>query len=92
MWSSNPGYAPLECEHDDYMMDIILQSNKFTPAQIRVIKYCRLYLGATTLAADLTTPNGITLDDAKLRGQVSRLSNVTRWLKILQDRPAQAQW
>ena len=87
----NSGIAPLERENDQYIMDLVLQSHRFTPAQIRVINYCRLYLGAITLA-DLTTPNGIMLDNAKLQGHVSRLSNITRWLKIRQDRPADAQW
>ena len=87
----SPGIAPMERENDQYIMEVVLRSNKFKPAQIRVINYCRLYLGAITLA-DLTTPNGLYLDNAKLNGQVSRFSNVTRWLKIRQDRPADAQW
>jgi hypothetical protein len=42
------GIAPLERENDDYIMALILQSRKFQPAQIRVLNYCRLYLGAVT--------------------------------------------
>ena len=72
-------------------MDIILQSNQFTPAQIRMLNYCRLYLGAVTLA-DLTIPNGVALDQAKLKGHISHYSNITRWLKIRQDRSSETQW
>ena len=72
------GIAPLEREHDNYIMDIILQSNNFTPAaQIRTLNYCRLHLGAITLS-DLTTTSGIYLDNAKLRGHVSTTSTTTR--------------
>ena len=48
--------------------------------------YIRLYLGATSVV-DLTTPNWILLDNAKLQGQVSRLSNVTQWLVKNSTRP-----
>lgn len=85
------GSVPLEREHDDHIMDIILQLKEFKPAQIRMLNYCRMYLGAVTLS-DLTTANGIYLDNAKLHGHISRMSSTTRWLQIHQDRPAEAQW
>ena len=85
------GIAPVEREHDAHIMDLILKSKQFKPGQIRALNYCRLYLGAVTLS-DLTTPPGISLDNAKLNGQVSRLSSTTRWMKIHQERPAEAQW
>ena len=85
------GIAPLEREHDDYIMDLIIQSQQFQPAQIRMLNYCRMYLGAITLS-DLTTPRGIYLDNAKLRGHISRLSSTTTWLRIHQTRPSEAQW
>jgi hypothetical protein len=85
------GIPPVEREHDEHIMDIILKSNKFQPAQIRMLNYCRLYLGAVTLS-DLTTPTGIYLDNAKLKGEISRWSSTTQWLTIHQTRPAEAQW
>ena len=85
------GIVPLEREHDDYIMDLILQSEAFQPAQIRILNYCRLYLGAVTLS-DLTTTTGIYLDNAKLKGHTSRMSIVTRWLKIHQERPSEVHW
>ena len=83
--------APLEREHDDYIMVLVLQSNEFQPTQIRMLNYCRLYLGAVTIS-DLTTTSGIYLDNAKLQGQISQMSSTTWWLKIYQERPADAQW
>ena len=85
------GIAPVERENDDYIMDLIIQSNAFQPAQVRTLNYCRLYLGAVTLS-DLTTTNGKYLDNVKLHGVMSRMSHETRWLKIHQARPAEAQW
>jgi hypothetical protein len=54
-----------------------------------MLNYCRLYLGAVTLS-DLATPGGIYLDNAKLRGSISRLSSTTRWLRIHRARPLDA--
>ena len=85
------GIAPIERENDDYIMDLIIQSNAFQPVQIRMLNYCRLYLGAVT-QSDLTTTNGTYLDNAKLHGHISRMSNKTRWLKIHQARPTETQW
>ena len=82
------GIAPLERENDGaYIMDLILKSKKFQPAQIRTLNYCRLYLGAVTIS-DLTTTSGLNLDNAKLQGHISQLSSTTRWLKIHQERSA----
>eukprot|EP00957_Ditylum_brightwellii_P048148 3654833-Ditylum_brightwellii.AAC.1 len=55
-------YIPyLQREHDDYIMDIILESKKFTDNEVCTLNYCQLYLQATTLA-DLTLADGATLD------------------------------
>ena len=71
------GIASVERENDDHIMDIILQSQQFQPTQIRMLNYCRRYLGAVTLS-DLTTLGGIYLDNAKLRGSISCLSSTPR--------------
>ena len=51
------GILPLEREHDCYIMDQCLQSKLFKPASIRVINYCRMFLGAVALS-DLTNTAG----------------------------------
>ena len=51
--TDEPYVAPLERVNDDYIMERIVKSGKFSPAQIRTANYCRMFLGAVTLA-DLT--------------------------------------
>ena len=55
----DPGMPPLQlCPlYSVYIMDMILASGWFQPAQIRQLNYCRLYLQAVTIKA-----NGIHLD------------------------------
>ena len=85
------GIAPLEREHDCYIMETCIQSAAFKPFEIRAINYCRLYLGAVTLS-DLTNTRGDRLDHAKLHGKISLMSHTTRWLKIYQESPSVVQW
>ena len=79
---------PLQRALDFYLMDAIMAANTFTPAEIRRLNYCRLYLRALT-AADLTETTGRTLDTSKLHGNPSRMSSVTRGESIYQERPAE---
>ena len=88
---ADAGIAPLEREHDCYIMDACIQSATFKPREIRAINYCRLYLGAVTLS-DLTNTRGDRLDHAKLQGKISLMSHTTRWLKIYQQSPSVVQW
>jgi hypothetical protein len=58
-------------------MDIILEANVFTDAEIRKLNYCRLYLQVITLS-DITKPNGEELDARMLDGQPSLMSSKTK--------------
>ena len=78
-------------EHDRYLMDMIIQSDRFTPSEIRRLNYCRLYLQAVTLA-DITKPNGQELDPCHLQGVWSLQSGKTRWHTVNQDRPSEKEW
>ena len=78
-------------EHDHYLMDMIAQSARFTPAEIRKLNYCRLYLQAVTLS-DITKPNGWDLDPCLLQGRPSLYSSCTRWHTVNQDRPSEQEW
>ena len=72
-------------EHNQYLMDMmIIHSNCYSPAQIRKLNYCRLYLQAVTLA-DITKPNGSHLDPCFVIGNPSLYSSCTRWQSINQD-------
>jgi hypothetical protein len=78
-------------EHDRHLMDMIIQSARFTPQEIRKLNYCRLYLQVVTLA-DISKPNGRELDPCFLQGAPSLYSNRTRWHTINQDRPSANEW
>ena len=48
-----PQIPELQREGDEYIMDLILRSQKYKPHEIRKLNYCRLYLQAVTIS-DLT--------------------------------------
>ena len=85
------GVPPLEREHDSHIMDVILESNRFTAAQTRRINYCRLFLQAVTFS-DITDATGMQLDASKLNGTPSAMSSTTTWLQVHQDRPSETEW
>ena len=57
----NPDMPGLQQEQDIYLMDKVIHSDQFTPAQIWQVNYCWLYVQAVTLA-DIADPNGVTID------------------------------
>ena len=87
----DPGIQPPQRVDDFYLMDCILKSKQFKPAQIRRLNYCRLYLQAITLS-DITTNTGLHLDLSKRNGSPSLYSSVTQNVRVNQDRPSQAEW
>ena len=76
---------------DSYIMDHILESRIFSPAETRKLNYCRLYLQAITIS-DLAMASGDALDSSKLVGQALLQSRRTRWIHVNQDRPSEAEW
>jgi hypothetical protein len=87
----DPGISPPQRIHDSYLMDHILQSKQFKPAQIRCLNYCRLYLQAVTVS-DITTNAGLQLDLSKRKGHPSLVSSVTQYIRVHQDRPTDKEW
>jgi hypothetical protein len=79
--------TPLQRIGDFHLMDSVLQSNHFTPRQIRLINYCRLFLQVHTIA-DLATAGGTHIDQCFIHGKPSLLSSTSTDLEIHQDRPA----
>eukprot|EP00957_Ditylum_brightwellii_P031467 2386043-Ditylum_brightwellii.AAC.1 len=85
-------YIPfLQQEHDDYIMDLLLESGQFTDNQICTLNYCRLHLQATTLV-DLTLGDGSTIDPQFLMGQQLVASSKTKYIKINQGCPSKNAW
>ena len=77
--------------YDVHLMDVIIQSMKFTAAEIRRLNYCRLYLKAVTLS-DLSSLSGEFMDPDKLKGQFSLNSSRTHGPCIHQERPSDNEW
>jgi exonuclease III len=77
--------------HDFVIMEVIQDSGKFTPAEIRRLNYCRLYLNAETVS-DLTIVAGTHLDPSKLAGQWSLQSSKFHGNAIYQERPEGNAW
>jgi hypothetical protein len=82
---------PFQRTHDKFIMDEIIASNLFTPNEIKILNYCRLFLQALTIS-DLTLPGGIFLDPAMLSGHLSDQSSRTRMIAVNQGRPNNAAW
>ena len=82
---------PKQREHDSYIMDHILESNHYSPAEIRKLNYCRLYLNVVTVS-DLTKPDGVTIDEAILSGLPSAQSSRLAKHGVHQERPSQPEW
>ncbi len=85
------GVPSIQRHDDKHIMDAILESNKFTAAQIRRLNFCRLYLQAITIS-DLTDATGKALDPSKLAGNPTAQSSTTTWLQVNQDRPSELEW
>jgi hypothetical protein len=86
-------HSPLQRIHNAYLMDAILQSNQFSPVQIRLLNYCRLQaLPSAVTISDITDVSGSSLDQSKLHGRPSLMSSTTTLLHVNQDRPSMAKW
>jgi hypothetical protein len=86
-----PAIPALQRLYDHHIMDAILASHRFTPAEIRRLNYCRLFLQATTLS-DLAHVKGTRLDHSKLLGCPSMYSSTSGGPQIYQQRPAEPEW
>jgi hypothetical protein len=82
---------PLQRIHDEYIMTAIINSQRFTAHTICLLNYCREFLQLLTLA-DLTTPDGLHLDQAMLYGHVNELSNRTNLHHFKQGKPQKLVW
>ena len=86
-----PSLLRLKRAHDSNIMDMILESNTFSKAEICRLNYCRVYLQATTLS-DLVMVSGRGLDNNKLLGKSSLLSRITSHMHVYRERPSDAEW
>ena len=87
--SAIPGIQQL---YNHHIMGITLSSNQFTPAEIRRLNYCQLFLNTTTFLSDCTHITGTCLDQSKLIGQPSLYSSTSSGTHIYEERPADHKW
>ena len=73
-------------------MDVIMASNIFTPAEVRRLNYCQLFLRAALTAADFTDTPGKRLDSSKLHGNPSIMSSKPTSPTIYQGCLGDAEW
>ena len=86
------GYIPeLQREGDAFIMDIVLQSGQFQPAQIRMINYCRLYLRVITVA-DIADARGTAISPGIYQGTPESVNTNSQWHHVHQQRPGARAW
>jgi hypothetical protein len=86
-----PGIPPIQREHDQHLMDIIITSGRFTSTQIRRLNYCRLFLQTVTIS-DIATTSGFALNISKRNGHPLPQSSETQWLHVNQEQPSNNVW
>jgi hypothetical protein len=88
---ANASVPPKMREHDEYIMDIAMDTKKFKPSQIRRINYCRMYLNVTTLS-DITNATGDIIDPAAIVGKRDQMMAPSQWKRIYQHKPDRSSW
>jgi hypothetical protein len=86
----NPYIPPLQRTNDQFIMDHVLSSRKFTAPEIQQINYCRLYL-RVQLLSDICTIDGTRIHPAILRGTRSPIATAND-VPFSQDNPGFHQW
>jgi hypothetical protein len=86
-----PFLYPIQREHDIHIMDRVIESGKFKPREVRMVNYCRLFLGVTTIS-DVATADGKEIDRTMSLGNPSLLASQAKWMKAEQEKPYKASW
>jgi hypothetical protein len=82
---------PPQREHDVHIMDRVIDSGKFKPREMRMVNYCCLSLGVTTIS-NVATADGKDIDRTMFLGNPSLLASQTKWMKAEQAKPYEASW
>jgi hypothetical protein len=72
-------------------MDSVLKSGRFKPREVRMLNYCRLFLGATTVS-DIATADGKEIDRTMFLWTPSLFASQTKWMQAEQAKPYAASW
>jgi hypothetical protein len=82
---------PLQRERDYYIMDAAVTLPDFSPAVIRQINYCRLYLQILTIS-DMTNATGTRLAPGIRHGTHLWSQSKSKFQEIHQELPNEASW
>jgi hypothetical protein len=85
------GVPPHMRENDQYLMDIVIQQQKYKPHQIKRINYCRLYLNVTTVS-EITNARGDMIDPAMMNGNRESTISKPKWQGVNQQKPDRVSW
>jgi hypothetical protein len=86
-----PFLYPPQREHDIHIMDRVIKSGSFKPREVRMVNYCCLFLGVTTMS-DVATADGKYINRTMFLGNPSLLASQTKWMKAEQEKPYKASW
>ena len=87
----NPQVPAIQRINDQHIMDLVLDSKSFKPAEISHINRCRLYLQAHTLS-DIAKASGVRLHPEFLQGNHTRSTPVNKNIHFNQKRPGPTAW
>ena len=82
----NPPIAKRQRINDVFIMDVVVQSGKFKPSEIRRINYCRLYLNVLLLS-DIATAGGRAIDPAMYLGNKEETISKSKDHQAHQEKP-----
>ena len=80
--------VPEQHDADEFLMTIALESQKFKPAQLRCINYCRMYLNVL-LVSDIVTAKGDFIEPWMYSGEAQ--PTITKH-KVTQSKPNAKAW
>jgi hypothetical protein len=86
-----PFVPALQRTQDQFIMDIVLQSKKFKPGEVRQVNYCRLYLRVLTLA-DISNANGTYILQEAFDGEDRAILKNSKWCHVHQKKPGVKAW
>jgi len=82
----NDYILPVQRENDAYLMDLVMDSKRFSVTQIAYINWCRLYLQILTVS-DMAQANGLWINKATNFGHICLKSSRTKMKHCHQERP-----
>lgn len=88
---SKHGNLPIQRKHNKYIMQVALDSNRFSDTELIYIDRCQKYLQILTIS-DISTPCGIYIDGDKLFGTPTNFSSRSQLHHFNQERPPSWQW